>query len=67
MYVFSKDYENIPMGNMLAYAAESLHSRHLYGAFNSIGIKSIGRYGIGYYVGYFIFLSEINNRDEDEI
>jgi hypothetical protein len=54
MYLYAYEIKNIPMGNILAYAKENSQSRHFYGVFNSISIRSIGRYGIGFYAGYFL-------------
>jgi len=60
MFILARTYKNIPMGNTLAYAQETTQSRHLYGALNSITIRSIGRYGIAFYVGYYKAIEKMN-------
>lgn len=54
MFIYARNFKNIPMGNILAYANENSQSRHFYGTLNSITIESVGRYGIGIYVGYYL-------------
>jgi len=55
LFLHTRNYKNVPMANMIAYANESAYSKHLYGVLDSHTATSIGRYGIGYYVGYHLF------------
>lgn len=55
LFLHTRNYKNVPMANMIAYANESAYSKHLYGVLDSHTATSIGRYGIGYYVGFHLF------------
>jgi len=63
MFLYAREFLNIPMGNMLAYAAESKQSRHFYGAANSITIESVGRYGIGIYAGFYLAKAQLERNE----
>lgn len=76
MYTFVADFKggfkNVPIGNMLAYTDPktegNMYSRHLCGAMDSISMNEIvGRYGIGFYTGYHLFLEGVKLDKREEI
>lgn len=80
MFVYTREFKNVSMGNSRSYAVENKQSLNLYGALNSNTTRSVGRSGIAYYVGYHKTLelelikmkkwlerlAEINKRIDDE-
>lgn len=60
LFIHTRNFKNVPMANMIAYANESSYSKHVYGALDSHTATSIGRFGIAYYVGYYLFNDYLN-------
>lgn len=56
----AKLIKNTPIGN-LGSLVKSLQDEHMLGACSSLGFTSIGRYGIGIYVGYKKYWQKQNN------
>jgi len=56
----AKSIKNTPLGN-LGSLVNSLQDEHMLGACSSLGFTSVGRYGIGIYVGYKKYWENQNN------
>ncbi|MDD3598175.1 hypothetical protein, partial [Sulfuricurvum sp.] len=54
LYVLEKarEIKNTPIGNLGSLVGSSTQDEHMLGACSSLGFTSVGRYGIGIYVGY---------------